>query len=406
MNRQLTAIDLETVLDWAYCEARVWWQLRETAGIQKGAGKKRFLSGEKLLEEAVRSSLYLGYMKKKKDQEDVLQKTLASFWKTELNSWGLLDLRESLAAYSVLYEELLSRFGEEGDIRKKDGKIYENPLWSRYWNTNAVSSGLSDLRIKIDSEQHKAGIGAARKPSKETNIWKEPIGLADAFARSIWIIKKNVFPMNNVEGVGSNAWVNLPQISIKVKPDLIFLSGDDLIYEKHVFGARRPSMKDILTDYRVKALFSAEHEGSGKTATAIIVRHIMSGKTERIKARRAASINEISSMAEAVHRRINANDYSGPRMVNGWEACGTCDYKPLCFGEEGLMKRFNLPLSGKTALASELMEGIQNLLEKHTAEELSIGGDVVKILLPWIEKNPGLTDKQIDWLLSRESVEK
>lgn len=70
------------------------------------------------------------------------------------------------------------------------------------------------------------------------------------------------------------------------------------------------------------------------------------------------------------------------------------------------MKRFNLPLSGKTALASELMEGIQNLLEKHTAEELSIGGDVVKILLPWIEKNPGLTDKQIDWLLSRESVEK
>jgi len=212
--------------------------------------------------------------------------------------------------------------------------------------------------------------------------------------------------MNNVEGVGSNAWVNLPQISIKVKPDLIFLSGDDLIYEKHVFGARRPSMKDILTDYRVKALFSAEHEGSGKKATAIIVRHMMSGKTERIKARRAASINEISSMAEAVHRRINANDYSGPRMVNGWEACGTCDYKPLCFGEEGLMKRFNLPLSGKTALASELMEGIQNLLEKHTAEELSIGGDVVKILLPWIEKNPGLTDKQIDWLLSRESVEK
>jgi len=406
MNRQLPAIDLETVLDWAYCEARVWWQLRETAGIQKGSEIKRFLSGEKLLEEAVRSSLYLGYMKKKKDQEDVLQKTLASFWKTELNSWGLLDLRESLAAYSVLYEELLSRFGKEGDIRKIDGKIYENPLWSRYWNTNAVSSGLSDLRIKIDSEQHKAGIGAARKPSKETNIWKEPIGLADAFARSIWIIKKNVFPMNNVEGVGSNAWVNLPQISIKVKPDLIFLSGDDLIYEKHVFGARRPSMKDILTDYRVKALFSAEHEGSGKKATAIIVRHMMSGKTERIKARRAASINEISSMAEAVHRRINANDYSGPRMVNGWEACGTCDYKPLCFGEEGLMKRFNLPLSGKTALASELMEGIQNLLDKQTAEELSIGGDVVKILLPWIEKNPGLTDKQIDWLLSRESVEK
>ena len=405
MNRKLPAIDLETVLDWAYCEARVWWQLREAAAQKKEPAERKILSGNMLLEEAVRSTLYMGYKKRKEDQEPDLQELLAAFWKKVLNSWGLLDLRESLAAYSVLYEVLLARFGKDGDIRKKDGKVYENPLWTRYWNTNAVSEGLTDLRIKIDSQQHKAGIGEGRKPSNDINIWKEPIGLADAFAWSLMIIKKNAFPMDSVVGVGSNVWVKLPQIAIRVRPDFIFRSGDELVYEKHYYGARRPTTKDILTDYRVKALFSAEYEESGKKAASIIIRHMMSGETERIKPRRAASINEISSMAEAVHRRINANDYSGPRMVNGWEACGTCDYKPLCLSEEGLMNRFNLPLSGKTALASELMKGIQNLLGKYSAEELAIGGDVVKILLPWIENNPGLTDKQIDWLLSRESVE-
>ena len=405
MNSNLPAIDLEMVLDWVYCEARVWWQLRAAAEEKKEPGERKILSGKSLLEEAVQSALYMGYKKRKEDQEPDLQELLAVFWKTVLKSWGLLDLRENLFAYSVLYEVLLARFGKDGYIRKKDGKVYENPLWTRDWNTNAVSEGLTDLRIKIDSQQHKAGIGEGRKPSNDINIWKEPIGLADAFARSLMIIKKNAFPMDSVVGVGGSAWVNLPHISIRVRPDFIFRSGDDLIYEKHYYGARRPTTKDILTDYRVKALFSAEHEESGKKASAIIVRHMMSGETERIKPRRAASINEIASMAEAVHRRLNANDYSGPRMVNGWEACGTCDYKPLCLGEEGLMKRFNLPLSGKTALASELMKGIQNLLGKYSAEELAIGGDVVKILLPWIENNPGLTDKQIDWLLSRESVE-
>jgi hypothetical protein len=405
MNRNVPAIDLEMVLDWAYCEARVWWQLRAAEALQKEPAERKILSGKRLLEEAVRSALYQGYMEREKNQEENLQENLAVFWKIVLKSWGLLDLRENLAAYSVLYEELLARFGKNGAVRKKDGQMYENPLWSRYWNMNALSSGLTDLRNKIDREQHKAGIGLGQIPAVKSDIWKDPIGLADAFARSLMIIKKNDFPMESVVGVGGSAWVNLPQISIRVRPDFIFRSADDIIFEKHYYGTRRPRTKDILTDYRVKALFSAEYEESGKKAASIIIRHMMSGETEMIKPRRAASINEISSMAEAVHRRINANDYSGPRMVNGWEACGTCDYKPLCLSEEGLMKRFNLPLSGKTALASELMKGIQNLLGKYTDEELAIGGDVVKVLLPWIEKNPGLADEQIDWLLSRESVE-
>ena len=123
MNRKLPAIDLETVLDWAYCEARVWWQLREVEALKKEPAERKILSGKLLLEEAIRSTLYLGYKKREVSQEADLQTHLAAFWKSVLKGWGLLDLRESLAAYSVLYEELLARFGKDGDIRKKDGRF-------------------------------------------------------------------------------------------------------------------------------------------------------------------------------------------------------------------------------------------------------------------------------------------
>ena len=70
MNRNVPAIDLEMVLDWAYCEARVWWQLRAAEALQKEPAERKILSGKRLLEEAVRSALYQGYMEREKNQEE------------------------------------------------------------------------------------------------------------------------------------------------------------------------------------------------------------------------------------------------------------------------------------------------------------------------------------------------
>jgi len=122
MNKNVPEIDLEMVLDWAYCEARVWWQLRAAEAQQKEPAERKILSGKMLLEEAVRSALYQGYMEREKNQEENLQEHLAVFWKTVLKSWGLLDLRENLAAYSVLYEDLLAMFGKDGDIKKRTAR--------------------------------------------------------------------------------------------------------------------------------------------------------------------------------------------------------------------------------------------------------------------------------------------
>lgn len=394
-----SSIAIETVLDWAYCEAKVWWQ---TVGRSIEEEAEKLISprtGYSLLQEAIQGILKLGYQSRQKGNEFDLHTLLGTLWKVRLQKWDLDGMREKMAAYSVLYEELMARFGEKGDIRKMSGAIYDNPTWSHRWRDLAISTGLADLRIEIDAQQHKAGLGKTTK-NKTTDIWKEPIGLADAFARSTWIVENNNFPLHEIQGIGEEVYVALPHIKIGVTPDLILASGDDLVYEKHIYGIRRPRMSDLIGDYSIKALFSAKLKDSDREVSTVFVRHLMSGKKIHMKPRRAAGINEIESMASAVQRRMNAMDFSGPRMVNGWDACGNCDYKLLCFDGEGIMQRYNLPLSGRISLADDLINEMSQQLRGYTEEQKEIGIDFARVFLPFITQNPGMTKDQIDWLIT------
>lgn len=393
------SIAIETVLDWAYCEAKVWWQ---TVGRSIEEEAEELISprtGSTLLREAVQGILKLGYQSHQKGNDVELSALLGTLWKVRLKKWGLDHLREKMAAYSVLYEEQMARFGEDGDIRKLSGALYDNPTWSHRWRDQATSTGLTDLRKVIDAEQHKAGLGKATK-DRNADIWKEPIGLADAFARSTWIVEKNSFPLNEIQGTGEEVYVNLPHISVGVTPDLILTSGEDLIYEKHIYGIRTPRMPDLLGDYSIKALFSAKQKDSDKEVSSVFVRHLMSGKKVHMKPRRAAGINEIEAMASAVQRRMNSMDFSGPRMVNGWDACGSCDYKPLCFDGEGIMQRYNLPLSGRISKANDFITEMGQQLKGYTEDQKEIGIQFARVFLPFIAKNPGMTKEQIDWLIT------
>jgi len=394
-----SSIAIETVLDWAYCEAKVWWK---TVGRTIEEEAEKMISprtGTSLLQEAIQGILKLGYQSRQKGNEFDLPVLLGTLWKVRLQKWGLDEMREKMAAYSVLYEELMTRFGEKGDIRKINGAIYDNPTWSHRWRDLANSTGLYDLRIEIDAQQHKAGLGKTIK-DRTIDIWKEPIGLADAFARSTWIVENNNFPLHEIQGVGEEVFVDLPHIKVGVTPDLILTSGDDLVYEKHIYGIRRPKMADMIGDYTIKTLFSAKQKDSDKEVTSVDIRHLMSGKKISMKPRRAAGINEIESMATAVQRRINAMDFSGPRMVNGWDACGNCDYKLLCFDGEGIMQRYNLPLSGRISLADNLMDEMSQQLRGYTEEQKETGIDFARVFLPFIAQNPGMTKEQIDWLIT------
>lgn len=394
-----SSIAIETVLDWAYCEAKVWWQTVGRSIEEKAESLISPRTGSILLQEAIQGILKLGYQSHQKGNDFEFPVLLGTLWKVRLGKWGLNHLREKMAAYSVLYEDLMIRFGESGDIRKMGGSLYDNPTWSHRWRDLALSNGLTDLRKEIDAEQHKAGLGKIKKDNN-TDIWKEPIGLADAFARSNWIVENNVFEQESIEGVGEEVYVTLPHISVGVTPDLIRTSGEDLVYEKHYYGIRPPRMKDLLGDYTIKALFSAKQEDSDKEASSVFVRHLMSGKMIHMKPRRAAGINEIESMASAVQRRMNAMDFSGPRMVNGWDACGNCDYKLLCFDGEGIMQHYNLPLSGRISLADDLIAEMGQQLKGYTEEQKEIGITFARVFLPFVAQNPGMTKDQIDWLIT------
>ena len=394
-----SSIAIETVLDWAYCEAKVWWQTVGRSIEEKAVNLITPRTGYILLQEAIQGILKLGYQSHRKGNDFEFPTLLGTLWKVRLQKWGLDHLREKMAAYSVLYEELMTRFGEEGDIRKMNGSLYDNPTWSHRWRDLAISTGLTDLRKVIDAEQHKAGLGKIKK-DKSTDIWKEPIGLADAFSRSNWIVENNSFPLKEIQGIGEEVYVTLPHITVGVTPDLILTSGEELIYEKHYYGIRPPRMSDLIGDYSIKALFSAKQNNSDKEASSVFVRHLMSGRKIHMKPRRAAGINEIESMASAVQRRMNSMDFSGPRMVNGWDACGNCDYKLLCFDGEGIMQRYNLPLSGRISLADDLINEMGQQLKGYTEEQKENGINFARVFLPFIAQNPGMTKDQIDWLIT------
>ena len=394
-----SSIAIETVLDWAYCEAKVWWQTVGRSIEEKAVNLITPRTGYILLQEAIQGILKLGYQSHRKGNDFEFPTLLGTLWKVRLQKWGLDHLREKMAAYSVLYEELMTRFGEEGDIRKMNGSLYDNPTWSHRWRDLAISTGLTDLRKVIDAEQHKAGLGKIKK-DKSTDIWKEPIGLADAFSRSNWIVENNSFPLKEIQGISEEVYVTLPHITVGVTPDLILTSGEELIYEKHYYGIRPPRMSDLIGDYSIKALFSAKQNNSDKEASSVFVRHLMSGRKIHMKPRRAAGINEIESMASAVQRRMNSMDFSGPRMVNGWDACGNCDYKLLCFDGEGIMQRYNLPLSGRISLADDLINEMGQQLKGYTEEQKENGINFARVFLPFIAQNPGMTKDQIDWLIT------
>jgi len=397
-ERTTPQIELETVLDWAYCEAKVWWQ---TIGRNIEAKAESLISprtGSLLLRETIQGALKIGLQSYEKGSEFDFFTVIGTVWKVRLKKWGLGHIREKMAAYSVLYEELMSRFEKDGDIRKVDGSVYENPTWSHRWRSLAMSLGLTDLRLEIDAEQHKAGMGRLKHVPK-MDLWTEPIGLADAFARSTWITRKNQFSFKDIVGVDKKVYITLPHIKISVTPDLILRSGKNLIYEVHLYGMRNPRVPDLMSDYRIKALFSAFMENSEEEVSSVLVRHMMTGKFMSLSPRKAAGLNEIAPMATAILRRINAMDFSGPRMVNGWDACGDCDYKPLCFDGEGLMQRYNLPLSGRIAAADELIENLRKRLAAYSEKDREIGNEYARVILPWIAQNPGMTEEQIEWLL-------
>jgi len=84
------AIAMETILDWAYCEARVWWQ---TVGRDIEERAEKLISprtGPRLVQEAIQGILVQGYQSHLKGRDFDFPELLGTLWKVRLQNGGLI----------------------------------------------------------------------------------------------------------------------------------------------------------------------------------------------------------------------------------------------------------------------------------------------------------------------------
>jgi hypothetical protein len=91
-------------------------------------------------------------------------------------------------------------------------------------------------------------------------------------------------------------------------------------------------------------------------------------------------------------------------MVCGWQACGDCEYRILCYAEAGVMELFNPPLMAQIDAAQSLSEKVRGFVHaKHSAQT---SGELLKSFLEFMTTSPGLTPEGALWMIENLEAEK
>jgi hypothetical protein len=413
-NNSKPVIELSDVLDWAYCQARVWWRYhgREYVDIAPA-------TGEALVKQIIRRTIHTYYEAARRDTQLNMFQALGLVWKKQLSDWGLSELAETLLRYTSEYKELLKKFGPEGSLKRPDGTLYTQPTWTRAWRDLSESTGLSTLERTINAQQHQAGL---RQITAEDR-YDRTMGLADVFIRTQEIAGALKLPgKEQVLGVHVPLYVDLFSVRLKTYASLVVDGGvsklrgrpeegaeraqRELTFELHLFDDDLPSAASLMWDLRIMALFHAlppedkYTEGVTRVGVkAVQVRHMLTNKLQTFTPDIGAGLHVLDSMAGAVYRRISRGDFSTARMVHGVAACRGCDYKGLCFTERGLMNMFNPPLQADLALAQNSLGEAERMLKQIPAKYSGKVHDALLSLLPWVAKHADLTNEQLEWIL-------
>lgn len=176
-------------------------------------------------------------------------------------------------------------------------------------------------------------------------------------------------------------------------------------YEIHLYDEDLPTAAGIARDLRVLALSQAEpvgfeHGADEARLERVTVRHMKTGRKQGIRPETGMGADVLDSLAKAVLAGIRGGAYI-PRMVCGWNACGECEYRPLCFADTGVMESINPPLMAQIESSQRHQKELWEILAKSGRDNGSL--PTVRELLGWMVEAPSLTPEGVLWLL--EAVE-
>jgi len=412
-------LQLEDMWDWAYCPMRVWWRRTGLApDVAELTGRR---TGERLIRESILSAVRVYYEAARRGRDIAFGESLGLVWRRWLDTWGLgEDLTRALVDYHQLRRAMLRRF-EDGSITDREGKKYRRPRWTRYWREMSDTSGLSTRRKAIDGQQDK--IGMARLDLTDEESFQAPIGLADAFADSMDIGNRLRLPEpKGVLGVGLPMVVDLPSTQLHLRADLVRDLGtgrrpgrpskdesdagevQKVEVSLMLFDEVLPAPYSLARDLRVLALGQAQlAERKGETKVeGVNVLHMHSGEQQVFRPQLGDGAETLEGLSRAVITGIRGGAYV-PRMVCGWQACGDCEYRILCYAETGVMDLFNPPLMAQINAAQSLTEKVRGFVGGKRSAETS--GELLKSFLEFMTTSPGLTAEGALWMIDNLEAE-
>lgn len=413
-------LELEDMWDWAFCPVRVWW--RRTGLAPDVSGLEGHRTGERLVRESIHGAVRVYYEAARRGKELGFGQCLGLVWRRWLETWELSEeVARALVDYHQQRRAMLHRF-EDGSITDRGGNRYKRPRWTRYWREMSETSGLSMRRKAIDSYQQK--IGMARLEISEEAGYQAPLGFADAFADSMDIgIRLRLPEPAGVLGVGVPMELDLPSVRMSLRADLVRGlgtsrrrgrpardEGDGGEVQKveatlMLFDEVLPAAYSLARDLRVLALGQshlAESEGRSKVESVNVL-HVHSGEQQQLRPQLGDGAESLESLARAVVTGMRGGAYV-PRMVCGWQACGDCEYRMLCFGETGVMALFNPPLMAQIDAAQALTGKVRRFVSQgRTARS---GEELLKSFLEFMTTSPGLTPEGALWMLENLEAER
>ncbi len=417
-GEQKLQLSLQDLWDWAYCPLRVWW--RRSGLMPAGADLSGKHTGETLVRQSILTAVDLFY-RPDRPQACALGECLGWVWRRWLEGWGVAEaLSGPLVEYHSRRRSLLRRF-EEGDLTRRDGSRYVRPMWTRYWRELAAASGLDQLRILIDSYHSRIGLGSLELDDAQR--YHGPLGLADAFADALDCCSSlDLPPAGEVLGVGVPFRVELPSVQLHGQADLVRRlqrtrpvgrPPADAVQDGWVqqlelglflLDPQLPPAHSLARDLRLLAYSQARlqadrEETPAHQVQAVRLYHLPGGTSQTFHPQLGDGMETLESLARAVVNGLRAGAYV-PRMVCGWQACGECDFRRLCFAGDGVLAVFNPPLAAQVEAARLLRQRLGEVLD-HSGASLP----ALRALGEWMAAAPSLTPQGLLWLLDNWECE-